>query len=81
MPKSPVALGNRRAVCSADVPAPDFEPLEHSVYVGRQHFGRYERISKKKYAAYDSKGKLLGRFTGLARVRKAFDPLIAKASR
>jgi len=37
--------------------------------------------TREKYAAYDSKGKLLGRFTGLARVRKAFDPLIAKASR
>jgi hypothetical protein len=77
VPKSPVGLGNARAVCSTDVLQSDFEPLEHSVYVGRRSLGRYERIGKRKYAAYDSSGRLLGRFTKLANAQKAFDRLAA----
>jgi hypothetical protein len=53
-----------------------FDPLEHSVYIGRQRLGHYKRIAKRKYAAYDAMGRLLGRFTKLANARKAFDGLI-----
>jgi hypothetical protein len=41
---------------------PDFEPLEHSVYNGRQRLGRYVRIAARRYAAYDSHDRLLGDF-------------------
>jgi hypothetical protein len=41
---------------------PDFEPLEHSVYSGRQRLGRYVRIASRRYAAYDSRDRLLGNF-------------------
>ena len=54
---------------------PEFEPLEHSVYLGRRLLGRYERVSKKKYAAYDTADRLLGRFTKLANVQRAFNDL------
>jgi hypothetical protein len=40
----------------------DFEPLEHSVYCGRQRLGRYVRIAARRYAAYDSHDRLLGDF-------------------
>lgn len=39
-----------------------FEPLEHSVYFGRQRLGHYVRISNKAYAAYDTFGRSLGKF-------------------
>jgi hypothetical protein len=42
--------------------SPIFEPLEHSVYDGRQRLGRYVRISARRYAAYDSHDRLLGDF-------------------
>jgi hypothetical protein len=41
---------------------PDFEPLEHSVYSGRQRLGRYVRIAARQYAAYDYRDRLLGDF-------------------
>ena len=41
---------------------PDFEPLEHSVYYGRQRLGRYVRIAKKLYAAFDALDRPLGNF-------------------
>ena len=49
------------------VSAPDnkkskFEPLEHSVYFGRQRLGHYVRVGKRLYAAYGASGRLLGRF-------------------
>jgi hypothetical protein len=72
----------RRAAASAKAAAAprhdrkhNFERLEHSVYVGRLRLGRYERIAKGKYAAYDTCGRLLGRFRRLANAQKAFDCL------
>ena len=57
------------------LPKRDFEPLEHSVYVGRQRLGRYERLAKARYAAYDANNRSLGRFKKLADAQKAFDRL------
>ena len=75
----PGSLGNCRSIefqsVSAARPKQKVEPLEHSVYVGRRFLGRYKRISKSKYAAYDANGRLLGRFTRLANAQKAFDRL------
>jgi hypothetical protein len=50
-----------------------FEPLEHSVYVGRRFLGRYERVSAKRYAAYDASGKRLGRFAKRSAALAAID--------
>ena len=41
---------------------PEFEPLEHSVYLGRERLGRYSRIGPKLYTAFDAKDRLLGEF-------------------
>ncbi len=75
----PGSLGNCCCVefqsVSAARPKQKFEPLEHSVYVGRRFLGRYERISKSKYAAYDANGRLLGRFTKLTKAQKVFSGL------
>jgi hypothetical protein len=54
----------------------EFEPLDHSVYVGRWRLGRYERVAKRKYAAYDARGQLLGRFTKRTDALAAFDRFI-----
>jgi hypothetical protein len=40
----------------------EFEPLEHSVYLGRERLGRYSRIGPKLYAAFDTDDRLLGEF-------------------
>ncbi len=50
---------------SANLPQAEFEPLEHSVYLGRERLGRYSRIGQKLYAAFDAKDRLLGRFKRL----------------
>jgi hypothetical protein len=42
---------------------PDFPPLEHSVYLGRERLGRYSRIGPKLYAAFDTDDVSLGEFT------------------
>ena len=39
-----------------------FEPLHHSVYEGRERLGHYVRISPKRFAAYDARNRLLGKF-------------------
>jgi hypothetical protein len=40
-----------------------FEPVEHSVYIGRQRLGRYVRVAARRYEAYDVRDRLLGGFT------------------
>jgi hypothetical protein len=46
-------------------PKPDFEPLEHSVYFGRQRLGRYSRIAERLYAAFDAEDRPLGEFRAI----------------
>lgn len=46
-------------------PKPDFEPLEHSVYFGRQRLGRYCRIAERLYAAFDAEDHPLGEFRAI----------------
>lgn len=45
---------------SADVQF--FEPLEHSVYLGRERLGRYLQTAPKRFAAFDARDRLLGDF-------------------
>jgi hypothetical protein len=53
---------NVSASGSIGMQQPEFEPLEHSVYLGRERLGRYSRIGPKLYAAFDAKDRLLGEF-------------------
>jgi hypothetical protein len=48
-----------------------FERLTHSVYVGRRRLGRYVRVAKTRYKAYDARDRLIGSF------RKRADALAA----
>jgi len=48
-----------QGVSEAD-PKPQFERLEHSVYLGRRRLGRYSQSGKKRYAAYDAQDRFLG---------------------
>lgn len=50
---------------------PPFEPLAHSVYVGRQRLGRYVRVAETRYEGYDARDRLIGSF------RKRADALAA----
>jgi hypothetical protein len=50
-----------QGVSDAD-PKPKFEPVEHSVYLGRRRLGRYSRIAPRKYAAFDACDRPLGEF-------------------
>lgn len=64
----------KRSRASAAVPQSakaKFEPLKHSVYVGRQRLGRYVRVAKTRYKAYDARDRLIGSF------RKRADALAA----
>lgn len=54
-----------------------FEPLRHSVYLGRQRLGGYERVSVTLYAAHDALNRPLGRF---ARRRDAWSAVSQAAS-
>ena len=39
-----------------------FEPVEHSVYSGRERLGRYLRTAPRRFAAYDAADRPLGIF-------------------
>jgi hypothetical protein len=51
------------------------KPIEHSVYLGRERLGRYLRIDRKRYKAFDAHDRPLGNFSirarALAAIRKA----------
>jgi hypothetical protein len=51
------------------------EPLECSVYVGRERLGRYVQVDRRKYKAFDANDRPLGNFRvragALAAIRKA----------
>lgn len=51
-----------RALRFSTILETEFDPLEHSVYLGRELLGRYARISKKLYAAFDAQERSLGEF-------------------
>ena len=53
---------NVSASGSIGVQQSEFEPVEHSVYLGRERLGRYSRIGPKLYIAFDAKDRLLGEF-------------------
>ena len=58
---------------SAPLPKPKFEPLFHSVYIGRKRLGRYVQIDRNKYAAFDANDGPLGNFRVRARMLAAID--------
>jgi len=74
-------LGNSPGIelqgISAARPKQKFKPLKHSVYVGRQLLGRYERIGKSEYAAFDANDRLLGCYNKPAYAQNAFNRLAA----
>ena len=59
--------------------APREKPIEHSVYLGRERLGRYVRIDRKRYKAFDARDRPLGNFRirarALAAIRKAWGRL------
>jgi hypothetical protein len=61
IPDVPLCLSHRVVSPEADKNT-DFDPLEHFVYHGRQHLGRYTRIAPQRYAAYDANDCPLGEF-------------------
>ena len=58
---------------SAPLPKPKFEPLFHSVYIGRDRLGRYVQADRNRYKAFDANDKPLGNFRVRARVLAAID--------
>ncbi|MHC2291715.1 hypothetical protein [Bradyrhizobium barranii] len=50
---------------SGSAPKPDFEPLERSVYFGRERLGHYSRVGERLYAAYDADNRPLGEFEAI----------------
>jgi hypothetical protein len=62
---------------SAPFPKPKFEPLFHSVYIGRERLGRYVQTDRNKYKAFDANDQPLGNF----RVRARMLTTIRKAAR
>ena len=56
--------------------APRQKPIEHSVYLGRERLGRYVRMNRKRYKAFDAHDQPLGNFRirarALAAIRKAW---------
>lgn len=52
--------GNLKRRPAAVVDDAKFDPLEHSVYLGRRLLGRCSRVGLKLYAAFDARGCWLG---------------------
>jgi hypothetical protein len=52
------------------------EPIEHSLYFGRERLGRYVQIDYKRFKAFDHHDRFLGNFRkrarALAAIRKAW---------
>jgi hypothetical protein len=45
---------------SAFRPAKPFQSLERSVYIGREHLGRFTQIGKTQFEVFDAAGRRLG---------------------
>jgi hypothetical protein len=54
-------------------PPTPFEPIERSVYIGRQYLGRYVQIGKTKFEAFDARRRSLGVFSSAAKSLVAID--------
>jgi hypothetical protein len=52
------------------------KPIEYSLYFGRERLGRYVKLDRKTFKAFDSKNRRLGTFRTRARalgaIRKAW---------
>jgi hypothetical protein len=52
------------------------KPIKHSLYFGRERLGRYVKVDRKTFKAFDSKNRRLGTFRtrarALAAIRKAW---------
>jgi hypothetical protein len=62
MKASPATKRARRPAENPERKQIEFEPLYHSVYDGRQRLGHYVRIAPRRYAAYDARNRLMGKF-------------------
>jgi hypothetical protein len=55
-------------------PRAPFDPLQRSVYIGRECLGRYVQTAKKRFEAFSAAGRRLGNFQSnkatLAAIRK-----------
>jgi hypothetical protein len=58
---------------SASLPKPKFQPLFHSVYVGRERTGKYVQVDRNKFEAFDANDEPLGNFRVRARMLAAID--------
>jgi hypothetical protein len=47
------------------------EPIDHSLYYGRERLGRYLQIDRKRFRAFDALDRPLGNFRVRARALKA----------
>ena len=72
MTRSPPVSKTGRGVRAAVRP----KPIEYSLYFGRERLGRYVKIDRKTFKAFDSKNRGLGSFRTRARalgaIRKAW---------
>lgn len=50
-----------------------FETLSRSVYVGREHLGRYKQIGETQFRAFSSAGRSLGVFRSASAALAAID--------
>jgi hypothetical protein len=65
-----------RSVMGDVTGGPAFDPVDHSVYDGRDRLGRYSRISATTYAAFAADDAPLGEFRGR---RAAYQAVLRRA--
>jgi hypothetical protein len=58
-----------------------FEPLERSVYFGREHLGRFVQTGKAQFEVFDAAGRRLGGVRSTAAALAAIDKSARKAAR
>src|SRR6476659_7992053 len=73
----PIRSQNSAATSAVQNAAARPEPIQHSVYIGRERLGRYVQTDRKKFKAFDANDRPLGNFRVRARVLVA----IRKAAR
>jgi hypothetical protein len=54
------------------------KPIEHSLYFGRERLGRYVKINRTTFKAFDAKNRRLGSFRSRARALAAIRKARAK---
>jgi hypothetical protein len=65
------SISDRNSSVPIRHPTPRQQPIEHSLYFGRERLGRYVQIDRRRFKAFDAVDRPLGSFRVRTRALKA----------